>query len=264
MTIAKTFERLARDQELAMIPYITAGFPSFDRSIELVRRFADAGADVIEVGVPFSDPVADGPTIQFSSQRALENGVSLRRILGGLCGLSVQCPLVLMSYLNPLLAVGSETLFEMMKAAGISGVIVPDLPVEEADDFGRAAAGQGIDLILMAAPTTPAARLATLCRKTSGFLYCVGLKGTTGARRDLSADVEPLLLRGREVTNKPLVVGFGISRPQHVRRLYGKVDGVVVGSRLIDAIRQSEDPVQIVRELKEATRSTAHAGRHAS
>lgn len=240
---------------MALIPYLTAGFPTLAASLDALRTVVDSGADVIELGIPFSDPIADGPTIQHSSQAALDAGARLAVLLEKLASVRVAAPLVFMSYLNPLLALGRQRLLAAMNAARVSGLIIPDLPVEEAGEWRAATSAAGMGLILLAAPTSPDDRLARIAEMSDGFIYCVSLAGTTGTRAALSSGLPGFLARVRRVTDKPLAVGFGVSTPEHVRSLRGLADGAVVGSRLVEAIRGNEDLGRLVRALKDATRS---------
>ncbi|MCH7838881.1 MAG: tryptophan synthase subunit alpha [Planctomycetes bacterium] len=258
MKIDETFARLRQRRETALIPYVTGGYPTLDDSMEHLGVMASHGADLLEVGVPFSDPIADGPTIQHASETALAEGVTLDGILTALGQVKIEQPIVLMSYLNPLLAYGRNRLFSAVQKARISGVIVPDLPVEEADDWRLAAQAADVSLIGLAAPTSTDERIRAIVRQCSGFLYCVSLTGTTGMRADLAPELDGWLARIKRYTDLPLAVGFGISKPEHIRALYGKADGVIVGSRIIDAIRRGEDLAGLIQTLKEATRSTTH------
>ncbi len=258
MKIDETFARLRQRRETALIPYVTGGYPTLDDSMEHLGVMASHGADLLEVGIPFSDPIADGPTIQHASETALAEGVTLDGILTALGQVRIEQPIVLMSYLNPLLAYGRNRLFTAMQKARISGVIVPDLPVEEADDWRLAAQAADVSLIGLAAPTSRDERIRAIVRQCSGFLYCVSLTGTTGMRADLAPELDGWLARIKRYTDLPLGVGFGISKPEHIRALHGEADGVIVGSRIIDAIRRGEDLAGLIETLKEATRSTTH------
>ena len=255
MSIAKTFAALRDKKEMALVPYITGGFPSLEQSMTHLKEIAQGGADIIEVGIPFSDPVADGATIQHASQVALQQGVSLTDIIGALREVDVQQPLVVMSYLNPLMSYGKERLFADLYQAGVRGLIVPDLPLEEAEEWTELAAKDGIDVIFLVAPTSSDERIAAITQKARGFLYCVSIAGTTGARTSLPDTLPLFLERVRKHTDLPLAVGFGISRPEHVQGLYGNADGAVVGSRIIQAIQDKEDVQQVIQALKAATRS---------
>jgi len=256
----ESFETLRARRELALIAYQTAGFPALDESLRCVETMARSGADIVELGVPFSDPMADGPTIQYSSQVALTNGVSLRGIIDRLRGIDVGQPVVLMSYLNPLLAYSGsaepEALFADLRGAGVAGMIVPDMPVEEADAWALVARRHEAPLVFMLAPTSTDERIRQVAERTDAFIYAVSLMGVTGARRSLGESLPGFLERIRSVTDKPVVVGFGISTPEHIRTVRGLADGVIVGSRLVEAVRDGEDLGGIIRELKEATRTT--------
>jgi tryptophan synthase alpha chain len=254
MTLRETFETLRRRGELAFMPYQTAGFPTLAASLKNLALLAEHGADLLELGIPFSDPIADGPTIQYSSQIALENGVRLKDVLAAVGQLELPCPLVMMSYLNPLMAYGQERLFADLAAAHVCALIVPDLALEEADEWLAAARGHGISMVFLVAPTSTDERIARTAELTDGFLYAVSLTGTTGARTALPAGLPKFLSRIRAVTDQPIVVGFGISAPEHVRALRGQADGVVVASRIIDAIRRGEAWTGLVESLKAATR----------
>ncbi|MBN2104717.1 tryptophan synthase subunit alpha [bacterium] len=252
MTIRKTFARLRSAHEMALIAYETAGFPSLTDSISNIRLLADNGADIIELGIPFSDPIADGPTIQASSHVALEKGISLEQILEIVSHVETETPLVAMSYLNPLLSYGQNHLFEDMKSSGFSGLIIPDLPLEESGDWQRKARENGIDLIFLVTPTTSAERLTALVKASEGFIYCVSLTGITGARTALPPHLSEFIKKVKSLTDKPAAVGFGISTPDHVRQLKGIADGVIVGSRIVRAMKNREDVGALVRGLKEA------------
>lgn len=254
MKLAEVFARCRKRDELVFMPYQTAGYPSLDESIANLHVLAERGADVLELGIPFSDPMADGPTIQFSSQAALEAGVTLWAVLNRLKSEELAAPIVLMSYLNPLLAYNRERLFAELRAAGIAGLIVPDLPVEESDEWLVDARRAGVSLIFLLAPTSTEERIRQVAERTGAFIYAVSLTGTTGSRAALFEGLPAFLERIRSATDKPIVVGFGISTPEHVRALHGKADGVIVASRLIDAIRRREDWAELASSLKAATR----------
>ncbi len=263
MTIRETFEQLKAQNEMALIAYQTAGHPSLEASMNMIRILSDNGADIIELGIPFSDPIADGPTIQASSQAALDNGITLTRILEAVSKLDASVPLVAMSYLNPLIAYGRERLFTDMKQAGFSGLIIPDLPIEEsagqderhhADSWKEAASAAGIDLIFLVTPTTSEARLKQIVTATEGFIYCVSLTGITGTRMELPPSLSGFLQKIKSISTKPAAVGFGISTPDHIRGLKGLADGVIVGSRIVQSIADGEDTGKLIRSLKEACR----------
>ncbi len=254
MTLRETFETLRRRDELAFMPYQTAGFPTLEQSIDNLRLLAAHGADLLEIGIPFSDPIADGPTIQYASQVALQNGTRLRDALAALRRVELPCPLVLMSYLNPLMAYDRDKLLADLQAARISALIVPDLSLEEAGEWLDAVREHGISIVFLLAPTSTDERIRRAAELTDDFIYAVSLTGTTGARDALHAGLPKFLGRIRAVTDKPVVVGFGISAPEHMRALRGLADGAVVASRIIDAIRRGDEWIGLVESLKAATR----------
>lgn len=239
--IAETFARLRNAGQVALMPYLTVGFPERTSTLDLVPALEAAGASLFELGVPFSDPLADGATIQRATQRALENGVNLSFCIETVAALrarGVVAPLLLMGYYNPLLRYGLDRACADLAAAGGDGWIIPDMPPEEAVDLHSAAVAHGLDLIMFIAPTTPPDRIAAITAHASGFLYVVSLTGTTGARTALSADLGSVLARVRYVSDLPLVVGFGISSPAHVAEVARIADGAIVGSALIARLEQ--------------------------
>ncbi|MEE8392220.1 MAG: tryptophan synthase subunit alpha [Anaerolineae bacterium] len=244
--IAATFENLRRAGRTALMPYLTMGYPQRESALALVPALVEAGADLIELGVPFSDPLADGATIQAAAQQALVNGMTLSLCLeqaAVLCDRGVTVPFVLMGYYNPIFQMGPEHFAYRAAAAGIDGVIVPDLPPEESDSLHTALRAQGIDLIFLLAPTSDNGRTRLVTGRTSGFLYLVSLTGVTGARDQLPPDLESFVARVRSATELPLAVGFGISTPAQAAQVACIADGVIVGSALIKAIGTSDDPV---------------------
>jgi len=248
--IEQSFEDLRRRGRTALMPYLTMGYPACDSALDLVPAIAEAGADLIELGVPFSDPLADGATIQASSQRALENGMTLALCLDQAAALRVRevsIPFVLMSYYNPILQMGVERFAQRAVAAGIDGAIVPDLPPEESDELRAALHKQGIDLIFLLAPTADDARLRAVAARTGGYLYLVSLVGVTGARDRLPAELESFVARVRAISDLPLAVGFGIASPAQAARVARIADGAIVGSALIRAIGGADDPVAAAR-----------------
>jgi tryptophan synthase alpha subunit len=257
-SITSAFTALRERRELALIPYLTAGYPTIPRFLEHLRTTADAGADMIEIGIPFCDPIADGPTIQHSTQVALAAGARLPAILDALGQAHrerpFRTPLIFMSYLNPLMAFGFDRFLLAMRQCGVTGLIPVDLPVEEAGEWLDAMRKHALDLVFLAAPTSTDARLREIAARSTGFIYAVSRTGTTGARGELHASLPAFLGRIRAQTGLPIAVGFGISAPQHVRALHDLADGVVVGSRIVDAIQRQEDVLALVRSLKDATR----------
>lgn len=235
----------------ALIAYITAGFPdkqTFRSQLNAVGNVAD----VVEIGVPFTDPMADGATIQQSSQRALEQGVSLRWILEELTapGPRPPAPLLLMSYLNPLLAFGLDKLPKAAVQAGISGFIIPDLPYEECDDMREALDAEGLALVQFVTPVTPDSRMTMLSKASSGFVYAVSMTGTTGKTVAVPQDVLDYFKRARKLSPLPVCAGFGIRSAEQIEKLAPYVDGVIVGSALIEAIGRGEDPAAFLRTLR--------------
>jgi len=237
--IADTFARLKTEGKTALMPYHTAGFPTIDGSKEIIRAIVDAGADMVEIGIPFSDPIADGTAVQGTSQVALKNGTRIAdalRIVQELRAEGVTAPFVFMGYYNPLLKYGLERLVTDCEAAGVDGFIVPDLPAEESADLHAACRRHGLDLIFMVAPTSTDARLDIAAERGSGFLYCVSVTGVTGARAKLADTLGDYIARIRRHTDLPLAIGFGISRPDQVQQVGKLADGAIVGAALIDAL----------------------------
>ena len=237
--IDETLRRVRESGETALAPFLTVGFPDIETSEDLARAVLDAGSDMLELGVPFSDPLADGPTIQMTSYRALRNGVSVARCLDTLRRLragGVVAPLIFMGYYNPYLRYGIERFLDDAADAGLDGMIVPDVPAEEGAALGAMAAARGIHLIPLLAPTSAEARIADACKAAGGFIYCVSLTGVTGARGAASNSAPALVERVRRHTDLPILVGFGVSRPEHLDAIAEYADGAVVGSALLDAI----------------------------
>ena len=241
--IAETFAVLRARGELGIIPYLTIGYPERESALELVPALVRGGACAIELGIPFSDPLADGVTIQRASHVALQNGVTVRYCLETAARLreaGVDVPFVFMGYFNPLLQYGLEQFVRACVEVGVDGVIVPDLPPIESDELHALCRAAGRDLIFMVAPTSTERHLREVAARASGFLYCVSLTGVTGARDRLPDDLPAFLQRVRAVTDLPLALGFGISRPDHVAQAQALVDAVVVGSALLDRIAAAE------------------------
>jgi tryptophan synthase alpha chain len=235
---------------VGLVPYLTAGYPDKNEFVATVKNIATV-ADVIEVGVPFSDPMADGVTIQRSSRLALEQGVSLRWILAELTAAgNLGAPIVLMSYLNPLLAYGYEALVKDCVAAGVCGFIVPDLPLEEGEDFRAALDEQGLALIQLVTPATPDERMERLCAASQGFVYAVTIRGITGGTRELPAEVPAYLDRIKAMVDIPVCAGFGVRQPAQVATLGKHADGVIVGSALVEQLEAGNDPVEFLESLR--------------
>ncbi len=240
--IQKAFQRLNGEGRKALIPFITAGDPDADLTVPLMHALVEAGADIIELGVPFSDPMADGPTIQRASERALAKGMTLRKVLQLVARFRAEndaTPVVLMGYANPIEAMGLDVFAEKAAQSGVDGVLVVDYPPEEAESFGAAMQARGMDPIFLIAPTSNAERIAQVARIASGYVYYVSLAGVTGSGA-LNVDaVAERLPSIREQTGLPVGVGFGIRDAQTARRIAGFADAVVVGSRIIEEIERS-------------------------
>jgi tryptophan synthase alpha chain len=240
--IAQRFAALRQTGQMGLIPYLTAGDPSLAATEKFVLALAEAGADVIELGVPFSDPVADGPVIQRASERALRAGTTLSGVLSLVKSLraKTQVPLVLFSYYNPVLQMGLEKFADAAKAAGADGVLITDITPEEAADYRAAMSARSLDTIFLAAPTSTDERLALISQATSGFLYVISRTGVTGAKDQLAEELPALARRVRRFTELPIAIGFGISQPGHVSLLGGLADAAVVGSALVEEIERAE------------------------
>ncbi|MFA5038421.1 MAG: tryptophan synthase subunit alpha [Candidatus Omnitrophota bacterium] len=238
--IESVFRKLKKQGRKALIPFVTAGYPDLGATEELVLAMERAGADLIELGIPFSDPVADGPVIQMSSFEALKTGTTLKKILDSVRRLrrKTQIPLLAMTYFNPVLQYGPDRFISQASRAGLDGVIIPDLPPEEEGDFLREAARQGLAVIFFVAPTTPADRARRLIRKARGFIYFVSLAGVTGVRQSLPADLKARLAETKKIAGSlPVCVGFGVSTARQVQELSPYCDGVIVGSAVVKKIK---------------------------
>lgn len=234
--LARAFAAARTQQRAALIPFLPAGWPSPAACVDALRRAARAGADALEVGIPFSDPLADGPSIQRASQRALEQGMSVARTLALVREAALDVPVVLMTYLNPVLAYGPARFVAEAAAAGVAGLLCTDLPAGADPGLEEILGSGALDRIRLVAPTTPDERLRAYRRAGSGFVYLIARLGVTGARADAPADLERHVRRVRAVSPLPVAVGFGISTPEHAALAARCADGVVVGSALVDAI----------------------------
>ena len=250
--ITARFDALRQQGRRALVVYVTAGHPDPERSVALLRAIDAAGADIIEVGVPFSDPMADGPVIQASSQRALEHGMTFDRVLDTITTAKLKAPVVLFSYLNPILAAGDDALVRAAKA-GAHGLLVTDLPVGADPELeGRLTAGP-LAFVRLVAPTTPADRMAHIARHGSGFVYLISRLGVTGARAELPPDLPDTIQRLRQATRLPICVGFGVSTGAQAAAVARLADGVVVGSAVVKAAEEGVDrAAALVRELRQA------------
>lgn len=247
--LEQIYRRTRERGELALNIFLTIGYPSLEESWELARAALAGGADVLELGVPFSDPIAEGPTIQHSSQVALENGVNLGDCLEFTARLRAETDagLVLMGYANPFLAYGIDPLGAAIADAGVDAVIAVDLPDEESGPLARALAGRGVSLVQFLAPTTDPERAVRVLANESGFIYVVSLTGVTGARQNMGVGFATFLRRMRSLTDRPLAVGFGISSPEHVLGLQGLADGAIVGSAFVKICGLGDRPLRLAR-----------------
>lgn len=264
--IEEVFQRLRKKGDGALIAYVTGGDPEPKWTLKIVEELIHNGADIVELGIPFSDPIADGPTIQAASTRALESGVTPRDVLdiAREIGQKFSTPLVILTYYNPIFRMGLKRFFTLVKECRIDGIVVPDLPIEEAEEYKKIAEAHSIDTMFLAAPSTSTSRLQRIIKYSSGFLYLVSLYGTTGAREALQDSTVQLIGKLLPYTKGQinLAVGFGISRPSHVKTvLESGADGVIVGSAFVKVIEENLDNQQqmlrklgkLTRELKEAT-----------
>lgn len=255
--IRKKFADLNACGAKGFIPFITAGDPNLDVSLEIILKLAELGAAIIEIGVPFSDPMADGPTIQRSSDRALQNGTNLPDILkmSETARQTTDVPIVLFSYLNPLLRYGFVHLSDEATRIGIDGILITDVVDDEAAEIARDLNEKGIDLISLVAPTTTDKRLENICASASGFIYAVSRAGVTGARERTSEEAEKLVQRTRQFTDLPIAVGFGISTPEQIADVWRYADAVVVGSAIVSEIEQCSAAADAPKRVEEFVKS---------
>jgi tryptophan synthase alpha chain len=260
--ISRRFAELRESGELGIVAYIVAGDPSLEASLRYVLALAGAGADVIELGIPFSDPLADGPTIQRGSERALKSGTTLASVLELVRKIrqSSQVPILLFGYYNPVLRMGLEKFAATASAVGADGVLMTDLTPEESDEYRRIMAAHNLDMVFLGAPTSTDERLKKISECSSGFLYLISRTGVTGAKDALPDDLPALVRRARAITQLPIAVGFGISLPGHVSVLGGLVDAAVIGSALVSEIEQAKSVDAGAAALAERIRSLKAAG----
>lgn len=267
--ISDTFQKLQTRDEAALIPYITLGWPTMNRSIDLAEAICNAGADFIELGVPYSDPIADGPTIREAAWQALKQGTTLQACLDAVVELrerGVTTPILLMGYMNPFLTYGLKKFAKAARGAGVDGLIIPDMVPESADSFFSVIDVNGLDWITFVAPTTDPKRIQLIGQSGSGFIYCISLIGITGARNDLEMEVHNYVREMKAQLPLPVAVGFGISTPEHVASISQVADGVIIGSALMNAISSDTDSDGIavidefIRACKKATHRTHEGG----
>jgi len=248
------FMQLRARNEKALIGFVTVGDPSADLTVEIVTALARAGVDAMELGLPFSDPLADGPSIQASSQRALENGMTVLRALDVIRRIrhsTPDLPLIVMTYYNPILRYGLERYAADAASAGVDAHIVTDLTPEEAGDWKRISKAHDLDTVFLLAPTSTPERIGAVAELSTGFIYCVSRTGVTGARQDVPAELTDVVRRIKERTPLPVCVGFGISRPEHVQRICAFADGAVVGSALVDLIHRERDASDLYEQARD-------------
>ena len=253
--VARLDKALRADKDLKLVAYLMAGHPNRKRSIEVGKRLALSGVAALEIGIPHSDPLADGPVIQRAGQIALEHGMTVESCLEVAAAIAAEgTPVVLMTYINPILAYDPRKFAAEASQAGVAGVIVPDLPVEESEPVAGWLRSASLDTVFMVSPTTSAHRIPSICEHSSGFVYCVTVTGITGARKELPEGMKELVQKVRSHTKLPVAAGFGISRPEHMKALRGVADAAVVGSAIVADIDKGADPVKLVKELLKACR----------
>ncbi|MCK5581044.1 MAG: tryptophan synthase subunit alpha [Candidatus Omnitrophica bacterium] len=259
--IDQKFKELKERKKKAFIAFLTAGDPNLKTTGEMVVSFEKAGVDIIELGVPFSDPLADGPTIQAASQRALQKGVTLEKILASVRKIrrKTNIPVALMTYYNPIFHYGEERFMSKARACGVDGLIVPDLPPEEASGFIKAARAQDISTVFFLAPTTSKNRVPKIVKASTGFIYYVSLTGVTGVRQSLPKDFVGDVKAVQNVTDKPVCVGFGVSNARQVKAVGKVADGVIVGSAIIKEIQKNAGKEDLVRNVTRFVRSLTRA-----
>jgi len=257
------FKDAKREKRAAFVPYVTAGDPSLERSVEIVRALERAGADVIELGVPFSDPIADGPTNQRAAERALAAGTTLSGVLAAIevVRQDLEVPIVLFTYANPVLRYGIGNFSEDAAAAGVDGVLFTDVPAEETAPFENHIGAAGLDLIMLVTPTSTRQRMKAAARFGGGFLYLVSRTGVTGVRQKLDAGLAENIRMARKVSSLPVAVGFGISTPEQVSSVAEKADGVVVGSAIVSRIGAMGDCDELIGEIESFASELAAACR---
>ncbi len=247
--IAAAFDAAKADGRAALMPYMMGAFPDQATAAAVADAYAESGADLIELGIPFSDPLADGPVIHAADTKALAAGATFEKALAACETVAGRVPVVVMCYANMALKLGVERFADRIGAAGAAGAIVPDMPLEESGEMREALAARDLALISFVAPTTPADRLAKICETATGFIYVVSTTGTTGERTELPAELRDLADRARAASPVPTAVGFGISTPEQAAEVGGIADGVIIGSRLVRAVDEAGGPEEAAREV---------------
>ncbi len=252
---ARLDQALRANGDLKLVAYMMAGHPTKKKSLEVGKRLATSGIAALEIGIPFSDPLADGPVIQHAGHIALEHGMTVGASLELAAAIAREgIPIVLMTYINPILSHDPRRFAAEAAQAGVAGVIVPDLPIEESEPVAGWLRSASLDTVFMVAPTTPPGRMASICEHSSGFVYCVTVTGITGARNELPSGMKDLLAEVKKHTDLPVAAGFGISRAEHMKALRGNADAAVVGSAIVSEIDQDRDPIPLVKGLLKACR----------
>lgn len=264
-SISQSFENLKKSNSIALIPFITAGDPDLETTAKALEILDNSGADMIELGVPYSDPLADGPVIQAAATRALERGTKLEQVLKMLAGLTpnLKAPIILFTYYNPILNRGIDKFLEQIASAGVRGLVVPDLPLEEAEALITPASKYGIEIILLVAPTSPPERIKAISEKSQGFIYLVSVTGVTGMRTQVQSRVEDILTQMRQLTDKPIGVGFGISSPEQAKQVkHWGADAVIVGSAFVKRLAEGtpEHGLEAIGEFCQSLRKAINAG----
>ncbi|KAF5738883.1 tryptophan synthase alpha chain chloroplastic-like [Tripterygium wilfordii] len=260
--ITETFTNLRKQGKVALIPYITAGDPDLSVTAEVLKILASSGSDIIELGVPYSDPLADGPVIQAAATRSLARGTNLDAILSMLREVipQVSSPISLFTYYNPILKRGIDKFMSTVKDVGVKGLVVPDVPLEECDHLRMEAVKNKLELVLLTTPSTPKDRMKDIVEASEGFIYLVSTLGVTGARANISGRVQHLLQEIKEATTKPVAVGFGVSKPEHVAQVAGwGADGVIIGSAIVKLLGDAKSPEEGLKELETFMRSLKSA-----
>jgi len=252
ISVSARFEELRAKGQPALIPFITAGDPSLETTAKALRVLDQNGADMIELGVPYSDPLADGPVIQAAATRALQNGTTLEKVLDIVRAVApeLRSPIILFTYYNPILNLGVENFLQIIYEAGVRGLVVPDLPLEESHVLLEPAQKAGIEVILLVAPTSPPDRVAAIAAKSQGFIYVVSATGVTGVRTEVAKGVKTMIEQLRVITDKPIAVGFGISQPEHAKQVIDwNADGAIVGSAIVRKLAEPDGGLKAIAEL---------------
>lgn len=252
ISVSARFEELRAKGQPALIPFITAGDPSLETTAKALRVLDQNGADMIELGVPYSDPLADGPVIQAAATRALQNGTTLEKVLDIVRDVApeLRSPIILFTYYNPILNLGVENFLQTIYEAGVRGLVVPDLPLEESHVLLEPAQKAGIEVILLVAPTSPPDRVSAIAAKSQGFIYVVSATGVTGVRTEVAKGVKTMIEQLRVITDKPIAVGFGISQPEHAKQVIDwNADGAIIGSAMVRKLAEPDGGLHAIAEL---------------